>query len=322
MTHNIVFNTWNGAFFHPGGGEVQLLNSKKYLENKGYNITLFDLWSPNLDADILHQFSIQSGVEHVIDAYKSRNKKIAISPIFWAQMEPNNPYYLPIKNVLEKADILFSNSDMESENLSTCFKIPLEKFHKTRNSITDDYLHLNTSENFRERFQIQDDFILSVANIETRKNLHSLIMAAEKIKMPIVSIGHIKDDEYFNTFLSHSLYFKHVGPIQDIELLKSAYQQCSLFAMPSICETPGIAALEAASQGAKILITAEGSTKEYFGDFVTYVNPFSPEDIYQGIKSTLNKDGTPLLINNITKNFTWDKTADDIIAGYLKILNS
>lgn len=320
MKNKIVFNTWNAAFFHPGGGEIQLLNSKKYLEQKGYQIDFYNPWQPQKDIQILHQFSIQSGVEQVINAYRNLGKKIALSTIFWAEMDQTHPLFLQIQSVLNRADILLSNSDAESTKLAQIFDLDFSKFQKTRNSITEDYLNKKTKADFKKIYNIKDDFILSVANVEPRKNLHSLIMACEKLKIQIVSIGYIKDKDYYQTFLAHSLYFKQIGPISDIDILKSAYQQTLLFAMPSICETPGIAALEAASQGSKIVITTEGCTKEYFKGYATYVSPWSPEDIEKGIQRELSLNRNDDLEKYVIENYTWDKTADDIVLGYNRIL--
>jgi len=43
-------------------------------------------------------------------------------------------------------------------------------------------------------------------------------------------------------------------------MLASAYAACDVFVLPSMFETPGIAALEAGLAGAKIVITKYGGT--------------------------------------------------------------
>ena len=61
----------------------------------------------------------------------------------------------------------------------------------------------------------------------------------------------------------------------DDPLLASAYAAARVFALPSWFETPGLAALEAALAGSAVAITPFGSTREYFGDLVTYCRPAS-----------------------------------------------
>lgn len=319
MSKKILFNTWSGAFFNVGGGEVQLQKSREYLEKLDCIVDLYDMWSPQKNFDVFHQFSIEYGVEHAVRNYKSLGCKIALSPIMWTVPQKDEFYYHHINNLFLNADVILTNSDLESNKLAEAFEIDINKFHKTRNSIADDYRTFETNSDFREKFSISGDFVLTVANIDTRKNTHNLIMACAESGLQLVSIGQVRDIPYFESFKGQYSNFKHVGGITDVELLKSAYQQCQLFALPSLCETPGIAALEAASQGAKIVITKEGAAPEYFKDMVTYVDPCSLEDIVQGLNLELNLERNDLLRQYIIDNYTWDKTALDIVAGYSKI---
>lgn len=315
----ILFNTWSGAFFKQGGGEVQLLESKEALEKLGYEILLFNQWGPQLDIDLVHQFSIEPGVESVIKNYKESNIPVALSTIMWTLLQRGSHEYQRVEHLFKTADILFTNSDLESIRLSEAFEIDREKFHKTRNSISNSYLIQGASTLFQERYKIEGPFVLSVANIDNRKNTHLLVKACKELDIKLVTIGHIKDINYFNSFIDTFKGYIHLGPIEDEEILKSAYCSCSLFALPSKCETPGIAAMEAASQGAKVTITADGSAKEYFQNQVTYVNPWDYQSIKDGIQIGLNSKSSSELKKNIIENYTWNKTATDLLEGYDKI---
>ena len=320
MINSVVFNTWSGAFFNPGGGEVQLTNSKLHLEKKGIQVELYDQWAPQKGIALLHQFSIAPGVEHVIREYKNGGGKVALSTILWDELPKESYLYHHIREIMCLSDILFTNSDAESQKLSKGFEIPIEKFHKTRNAIPDDYIIPAKNNHFREEFNISDDFILSVANIDTRKNTFKLVEACQELNKNLVLIGHVRDSDYFNKIQSQFSNFNYLGPISNTDLLKSAYKECSLFALPSLCETPGIAALEAASQGAKIVITNEGPTAEYFGENnISLVDPSDLHSIISGIERELSMARSSELSELIAKEYTWDKTADDIIAGYQKI---
>jgi len=315
---NIVFNTWAGAFFQKGGGEVQLLKSKEALEKLGLNISMFDLWNPQ-DADILHQFSIELGVEHVVKKYKELGKKIALSTIMWTPPPKDNYFFDRIKYLLDTSDVLLTNSDMESSRISEYFNVDIAKFHKTRNSIGEAYLSNADKNMFLDRYNIKDDFVLSVANIDQRKNTFRLVQACKRLNIPLITVGHIKDSDYYNSFCGEYEKYLHLGPIEDEEMLKSAYSACALFALPSLCETPGIAALEAGSQGAKIVITQEGSALEYFLDYAAYVDPLNLESLIEGIRSKLSESKTSTLSKLIRENYTWDQTAKEIVEAYKRI---
>ena len=44
----VVLNTYPVAFDCPGGGEVQLLQSRAALQRRGVQVDLFDVWKPQL----------------------------------------------------------------------------------------------------------------------------------------------------------------------------------------------------------------------------------------------------------------------------------
>jgi glycosyltransferase involved in cell wall biosynthesis len=315
----ILFNTWAGAFFQKGGGEVQLLKSKEALEKKGYKVDLYDQWNPHLNIDVFHQFSIELGVEHAVKKYKSLGYKVALSTIMWHPPERGSAPFYRIKSILDTSDILMTNSDMESKKISDHFEIDITKFHKTRNSISETYFTKGSEQAFREKTGIKGEFVLSVANIDQRKNTHKLIQACKDLGLPLVTIGHVKDMPYYSQFQDSYPQHTHLGPIEDEEFLKSAYSASSVFALPSLCETPGIAALEAASQGSKIVVTSEGCAQEYFGEMALYVDPESLKSIKDGIHQAMNSlknSETPIYI---TRNYSWDITAEEIIEGYKKI---
>jgi glycosyltransferase involved in cell wall biosynthesis len=254
--------------------------------------------------------------------YRRLGKKIALSTILWVEYEKGSGPYQYVRKIFDLADILFTNSDLESLKLSRAFDVDPAKFHKTRNSISDDYLGLGTERDFRAIHSIEDEFILSVANIDRRKNTHRLVEACAALGKKLVLIGHVRDPEYFESFKDAYTGMTFLGPVGDVQVLKSAFQQCQLFALPSLCETPGIAALEAASQGAAVVITNEGPTREYFGDHARYVDPLSLDSITGGIAAELKQARSrEALRNHVINSYTWDRTAEDIISGYRELLS-
>ena len=129
------------------------------------------------------------------------------------------------------------------------------------------FLIPSDTELFRNQFAIEGRFVLNVANIEPRKNQ---IRLAEVMKnfpdCKLVLIGHIRDPDYLQRVLEvGGSQLRYVGPLpHDSLLLRSAYRGCEFFALPSLLETPGLVALEAAAQGAPLLLTSEGCCAEYF----------------------------------------------------------
>lgn len=315
----VLFNTWSGAFFNPGGGEVQLLSTKLAMEARGVEVDLYNQWAPQKDIDLFHQFSIQYGVNYVVDAYKQLGKKVALSTILWADIPQSEHYYWQIRDLLVKSDILFTNSDAESQKISKGFDIDLGKFHKTRNSITNDFLSMGDAELFKKEYGIDGDFVLTVGNIDRRKNTGMLVDVCKELGLKLVVIGAIRDFEYFKEFSSSYGGVNFLGAVSDPTLIKSAYRACRVFALPSLCETPGIAALEAASQNASLVITNQGSTEEYFEDYAVYVDPNSRDSLKNGLRAGMERTVSSTQSEYIRGQYTWDRTALDVLDGYSKI---
>lgn len=105
-------------------------------------------------------------------------------------------------------------------------------------------------------------------------------------ELKLVLIGHQRDQAYARACLEEGgdqvIYLgalPHESPV-----LRAAYAACEVFCLPSTLETPGLAALEAHAAGARIAITQVGSTQEYFGNHVTYLDPNDVSSIAQSIR--------------------------------------
>ena len=69
----VLFNTYPVAFDCPGGGEIQLLESKKALERVGLEVLLYNFWHPRFDdVDLVHYFSVQGGSMNFCSHVKRR----------------------------------------------------------------------------------------------------------------------------------------------------------------------------------------------------------------------------------------------------------
>lgn len=160
--------------------------------------------------------------------------------------------------------------------------------------------------------------MLNVANIEPRKNQLSLIRAARGLGLSLIIAGGVRDSAYYDDCMQEGAGFvSHVGFLEhDGELLKSAYGGCEAFLLPSLLETPGLAALEAASQGCRLVVTSVGSTREYFHDLATYVDPHNVDDIRAGIQVALRQPLSDRLRHHALKTFTWDHAVRKLLKAY------
>jgi glycosyltransferase involved in cell wall biosynthesis len=295
-----------------------LLQSKAALERAGQEVFLYDPWNPQFDeVDMVHYFSVQGGSMNFCDHVKRKGLPLVISPILWLTEE--NVGSLPmdeIRDLLHLCDRILPNSEAEKNLLAEFFHLSREKFAVIPNGVNR--IPRTSGGLFRSHSHIPDPFLLNVANVEPRKNHLALIEAVREVGMRLVLLGHVRDQAYFQECLTRgSGFVSYLGYLEhDGALLQSAYAACEAFILPSLLETPGLSALEAGAQGARVVVTSVGSTREYFQDLAFYVNPHDAEDIRRGIRSALVAPKDDRLRDHILEHFTWDQTGRRLLDAY------
>ena len=187
-----------------------------------------------------------------------------------------------------------------------------------------EHKHISLPDLFRATYGIEN-FVLNVGHIgPARKNVLRLIHALEKVNARSVIIGRIEDNAYGRMCVAAAknnprLLLLDAIP-NDSALLASAYAACDVFVLPSLFETPGIAALEAALAGAKIVVTKFGGTEEYFGGHAQYVEPTSWELIHHGILSALNAPKATHLRDHVAGRYLWQHVAEQTLAVYKTVV--
>lgn len=320
----VLFATYPMAFHTPGGGEVQLLAYRKHLPRYGVDVSLFDPWAPKfMEHDIVHFFSCVGGSVHFCRFVKQLGLPLVVSSSLWITEQTRHLY--PIDEIcaqLALADRIVANSDMECETLSAVLGLPREKFSTVYNGVESSFFEASDPRLFREHFNINNRFILNVGNIEPRKNQLGLVHAMKAFQeRRLVLIGHPRSPEYLKQVLSEGgEQVVYLGPLaHDSPLLRSAYKACELFVLPSTLETPGLAALEALGQNARLVVTREGSCAEYFGDRAIYIDPISVKSIEQGIRQALEAkhlhDG-----DCVDERYSWVNVVERLDGVYRSVL--
>jgi glycosyltransferase involved in cell wall biosynthesis len=322
----VLFNTYPAAFDCPGGGEIQLLECKGALERLGVEVLLYDQWNPQFEGvDAVHYFSVQGGSTNFCEFVKRKGLPLLISPILWPTNENICAYPMEeIQSLLNLCDVVLPNSAAERDQLRAFFDLNHQKCVVVPNGVGDSFTSLGQSDLFREHIHLEGPFLLNAANIEPRKNQLTLIQAVRGMALPLVLLGRVRDAAYFDEcmrigsdFVAYEGFLPHGG-----ELLKSAYCASEVFVLPSLLETPGLAALEAATQKARLVVTSVGSTREYFQGLVTYVNPADPAEIRGGIEAALVLKSDGSLRRHVLENFTWNHAALSLVQGYKRAIRS
>ena len=106
--------------------------------------------------------------------------------------------------------------------------------------------------------------------------------------------------------------------------LPSIYSQAHVFIFPSLYEGFGLPPLEAMACGTPVITSKVASLPEVCGRAAHYVDPYSPDDIKNGITAVLSSREIRSQMENAgvenARKFSWNRFASDTWEEYEKIL--
>lgn len=339
----ILFGSFSGISVLGGGVEVQVRSLARVLRQKGVDVELFNPWERyNLaEFDLFHLFGAHLGTYHLGRAIKNLGMRLVLTPVFYSRHSANRvktavgvalklrrrggfwTEHTFCKELCDMADLVLTNTNEELKMIEQAFDVLEMKLAVIPNGVEERFYNA-APDLFIKEFGLKG-FVLYVGHIGWgRKNLLPLLRVVRKIEVPTVIIGPVLNNEYSKKcqgLISSTTFIKLIPGLQpDSPLLESAYAACDTFVLPSFYETPGLAALEAALAGAKICITKYGGTKEYFGDYATYLEPSKESSIEQALKQSLTKPKDFQLKEHIRRNFLWETCGSKLLEQYIRFL--
>ncbi|HEY6952727.1 MAG TPA: glycosyltransferase [Bacteroidota bacterium] len=336
----ISLATYQAVSMLRGGPRTQILQSKAELQNLGVRVSLFDAWKefrPN-DFDVVHVFGANIGTYHLARELHRVGIPMVISPIFFTRHSAEYVRRIVkagrvlkslsrglwtdfgmMAEMCSWATLLAANTVDEANLFTLGMGVPEEKVRIVPNGVESRFLNAKASL-FKKTYGLEK-FILNVGHVgPERKNVRRLITALEEINHPAVIIARVENSIEGRRCIELAKKNPRLmildSVAHDSDLLASAYAACDVFVLPSLFETPGIAALEAGLAGAKVVITPHGGPKEYFGELAEYVDPYSVKSIRTGIQIALIKHKDRQLRDRIRKEYLWSNTAAQLVRVY------
>jgi glycosyltransferase involved in cell wall biosynthesis len=326
-----------------GGPRTQIEETVRHLELIGVRTQLFDPWTQfhPVSGDLFHLFAANIGTYHLAREIRALGVPLIVSPITYSRHTPAFiQRALRVTQTIQKtakglwtdyglcADIcswatrIVPNTQAEADLLVNGYGVSREKVRVVPNGVHERFAGASP-ELFVKTYGVKD-FILNVGHTgHTRKNVLRLIRALGPLNHPAVIIGRIIKSPYGDACVQEAARYKHIRLIDGMEnssaMLASAYAACDVFVLPSLFETPGIAALEAGLAGAKVVITPFGGTREYFQDLVQYVDPQSEESIRKSVMEALSTKKDEQLKRHIETHYLWRHVAEQTAAVYREI---
>jgi glycosyltransferase involved in cell wall biosynthesis len=339
---SVLLHAPSFAFQAPGGGENQLVQTGRHLEEMGIPVRLFSSWTDRLEsARLLHLFGMSREGLELARSAKAKGLPVVLSPICWyepialAALEPNLVRKLSSlavwglrlvapripswrRELLNLADIVLPNSRSEAIQLVRLFGVDRKRVRAVPNGVLATVASASPAL-FQGRWGA-DPFVLSVGRIEPRKNTLGLIRAVRPLGLSLVIVG-----DAHPAFPRYARDCRRAGGDQVVWLgqvdhhdpmLASAYAAARVFALPSWFETPGLAALEAALAGLPVVITPYGSTRDYFGDRVDYARPHREHEIARAVAKCWEEGADPRLSRRIATHYLWPNVAQLTAEAY------
>ena len=321
------------GYLYYGGAQVQADKTAEELANLGVEVEFLTPRTSTL-GDLVHCFGPYRQYDLVMKMCQSRGIPVVCSTIFY--IEPKTRQFLSywlkarspwgthktVRRMWQHSSLLLPNSEAEAEQVRFVYRVSREQIHVVPNGVEARFAEGNPAL-FRDKFGIREPFVLNIGRVEDRKNQHRLIQALKGTGLKLVLIGKEWHQEYSALCRREAdgnvLFLPPLA--HDDPLLASAYAACRVFALPSLLETPGIAALEAGIAGARVVTTPIGGGREYFSDHALYVDPYSVSDIRAKVLQAWNSAGdAETLREHILKHFTWRRVAEKTLEGYERVL--
>ena len=154
--------------------------------------------------------------------------------------------------------------------------------------------------------------VLCAGRIESKKNQAALLYALRGIDVDVTIVGASHDARYLalckRWATPRTRFLQHV----EHDALRSLMAGAAVHAHPSWLETPGLASLEAAAAGARVVTGNRGCEREYFGPEADYADPADPQSIRAAVLRALARGPREPddALSRRLRGFTWRRHAE------------
>lgn len=255
---------------------------------------------------------------------------------------------LLVRYAAKHSNRIMTVSEFSKKDISDCYGITERKITVTYNAVSDAFRKLETKElnvgELCKKFGICGKYVLSVCNLQPRKNLKRLILAFGKLcsdyqyegQLVIVGKKAWRYDEIFDTANETENNIKEMSNTDKIIFtdyvtesdLVRLYNGAQCFVYPSYYEGFGIPPLEAMSCGVPVAVAETSSLPEVVGDAGRYFDPFSVDSICNSMMKLIRVKEKAEEYDKLQREmaiqkekYSWSETAEKIVKVYLNMLN-
>lgn len=238
---------------------------------------------------------------------------------FWAAVSSWRAGTKYLQDYRIGCDIILPNSWAEGENVKKHFRLaPYVLSVPVPNAI--DLPTFEITKLKKPSYIPFEEYVVCPAVFATRKNQLGLIKALKDECIPVVFIGGTfkNAQKYWNQCqrlaTKQMLFVPHMSNTSEEYWSILRHARCAC--LPSDCETPGIALLEAAFSGARPVVSKQGGTSEYYGFCCEYFDPLDDSNIRGAIKRAWDRGRLLEYESNGFSRFSWEWCAKQTLGAY------
>jgi len=184
-------------------------------------------------------------------------------------------------NGLERCDVVMTNSDFTARDVAERLGVPRERLHTAYPGVDGGFAPEG------ERAQLDGPYVLTVATLEPRKNLGSLI-EAHRLLGGEPALAVVGGEGWGEQPVLDGPGVRRLGFIPHEELPRW-YRGAAVVVYPSRFEGFGMPVVEAMASGVPVVASEHPSLDEACGHAAVRVDPESPEAIASGIELALRE---------------------------------
>ena len=259
------------------------------------------------------------------------------------------PQYLPSKlgyayaraqmwTATHRAGRVITVSEASKRDILRYFRVPESQIDVIYNAIDERFWQEPSEEEIgrvRERYRLDNPFVLYAANIKPHKNLERLIEAfhllrqnspqLKDVQLLIIGDEISKYATLRRAVHRHKLH-KHVrffGFVPD-QTLAALYRLANVFVFPSLYEGFGLPPLEAMASGTPVITSNVSSLPEVVGQAALMIDPYEPSAIADAMYRVLTD--APLRAELIqlgfarAREFSWERSIKRVREIYEEVM--
>jgi len=213
------------------------------------------------------------------------------------------------RNAAETCDVVFVNSAYTGSDVAETLGVPEERIRVAHPAPKDVFGPGG------ESADLGAPYVLTVATLEPRKNLQTLI-EAHRLLDGELQLAVVGAEGWGEQPLLDRPGVRRLGYVSDEELAR-LYRGAAAVAYPSRFEGFGIPVIEAMACGAPVVVSAHGSLDEASGEVALRADPDDPTAFASAIERALgDRDRLGAAGLEHVKAFSWRAVGEIFLSGY------